>query len=49
MTQDKQWQEWYEVVGFIKKNHRNPFKYVDEERGLLNWCKHQRKIINAEG
>lgn len=48
MTQDEKWQVKYEeVVGFIKVNHRNPSKYVDEERGLVNWCKHQRKIINA--
>ena len=48
MTQDEKWLAKYdEVVGFIKKNHRNPSKYVDEERGLVNWCKHQRKIINA--
>lgn len=50
MTQDERWQEKYEeVVTFIKKNHRNPSKYVDEEKGLVNWCKHQRKIINAGG
>ena len=50
MTQDEKWQVKYEeVVDFIKVNHRNPSKYVDEERGLVNWCKHQRKIINAGG
>ena len=50
MTQDERWQEKYEkVIGFIKANHRNPSKYVDEERGLVNWCKQQRKIINAGG
>lgn len=48
MTQEEKWRAKYdEVVAFIKKNHRNPSKYVDEERGLVNWCKHQRKIINA--
>ena len=48
MTQDEKWQTQYdEMVAFINKNHRNPSKYVDEERGLVNWCKHQRKIINA--
>ena len=48
MTQDEKWQAKYnEVIAFIDKNHRNPSKYVDEERGLVNWCKHQRKIINA--
>lgn len=48
MTQEEKWQAKYEeVVGFIEKNHRNPSKYEDEERGLVNWCKHQRKLINA--
>ena len=48
MTQDEKWQTQYaEMVAFINKNHRNPSKYVNEERGLVNWCKHQRKIINA--
>ena len=48
MTQDEKWQAQYdEMVAFINKNHRNPSKYVNEERGLVNWCKHQRKIINA--
>ena len=48
MTQGEKWQAKYdEVVAFIKNNHRNPSKYIDEERALVNWCKHQRKIINA--
>ena len=48
MTQDEKWNAQYdEVVAFININHRNPSKYVNEERGLVNWCKHQRKIINA--
>ena len=48
MTQDEKWQAQYdEIVVFINNNHRNPSKYVNEERGLVNWCKHQRKIINA--
>ena len=48
MTQDEKWQAKYEeVVDFIKKNHRNPSKCCAEERALVNWCKHQRKIINA--
>ena len=50
MTQEEKWQAKYdEVVAFIKNNHRNPSKYIDEERVLVNWCKHQRKIINAGG
>ena len=48
MTQDERWKEKYdEVVDFIETNRRNPSKYVDEERGLVNWCKHQRKVLNA--
>lgn len=48
MTQEERWQKRYEeVVSFIKANHRNPSKYVDEERGLVNWCKQQRKLVNA--
>ena len=48
MTQDERWQEKYnEVVTFIETNKRNPSKYVPEERGMVNWCKQQRKLINA--
>ena len=48
MTQDERWQKRYkEVVGFIESNKRNPSKYVAEERGLLNWMKQQRKLLNA--
>ena len=48
MTQDERWQKRYEeVVSFIETNMRNPSKHVDEERGLVNWCKQQRKLVNA--
>ena len=48
MTQEEKWlTQFTEIMAFINKNHRNPSKYVSEERGLVNWCKHQRKIINA--
>ncbi len=37
MTQDEKWQAQYdEMVFFINKNHRNPSKYINEERGLVN-------------
>lgn len=50
MKQEEKWiMRYNEVIDYIKVNHRNPSKYVDEERGLVNWCKHQRKIINAGG
>lgn len=50
MTQDEKWLEKYnEVKGFIEKNHRNPSKHDEEERGkYLNWIKHNRKQLNAE-
>ena len=48
MTQDERWQAKYnEVVEFINTNHHNPSKYVDSERGLRNWVKQQKKLMNA--
>lgn len=48
MTQDDRWMVKYkEVVSFIESNHRNPSKYVDAERGLRNWVKQQKKLMNA--
>ena len=48
MTQEERWNKRYdEVKIFIEANKRNPSKYVPEERGMVNWCKQQRKLINA--
>ncbi len=48
MTQDERWTIRYdEVMEFINTNHRNPSKYVDSERGLRNWVKQQKKLMNA--
>ena len=49
MTQDEKWMaKWQAVVDFINVNHRNPSKYIDEERGLYcNWLRHNRKVYNA--
>lgn len=48
MTQDERWQARYnEVIEFIESEHRNPSKYVDSERGLRNWVKQQKKLMNA--
>lgn len=48
MTQDERWSTRYnEVKSFIEANHRNPSKYVPEERSLINWTKQQRKLVNA--
>ena len=49
MTQDERWLARYnEVVKFIETNKRNPSKYVDSERGLRNWVKQQKKLMNAD-
>ena len=48
MTQDERWEEKYnEVMAFMAENHRRPSKFVDEERGMRNWWKHQQKLVNA--
>ena len=48
MTQDERWMTRYkEIVSFIETNHRNPSKYVGQERVLVNWTKQQRKMMNA--
>ena len=48
MTQDEKWQKRYnEVKSFIETNHRNPSRYRIEEHDMLNWVKHQRKLMNA--
>ena len=31
----------------MEANKRRPSKFVDEERGLRNWWKHQQKLVNA--
>ena len=48
MTQEERWLTRYnEVKSFIEVNKRNPSKYVDSERGLRNWVKQQKKLMNA--
>ena len=48
MTQEERWQKRYEeVVDFLDTNHRNPSKYVAEDRDMLNWLKANRKALNA--
>lgn len=47
MTQDERWLEKYnEVKGFIEANHRNPSKHRIEEHLMLNFIKHNRKLMN---
>lgn len=48
MTQEERWMIHYnEVKTFIVTYHRNPSKYIDSERGLRNWVKQQKKLLNA--
>ena len=48
MTQDERWlANMKAVVDFITTNHRNPSKHRIEEHLMLNWVKHNRKLLNA--
>ena len=48
MTQDERWQSRYdEVKAFIEVNHRNPSKYVPEEKLMTHFLKRGRKLMNA--
>lgn len=48
MTQDERWLvQWKAVMDFMTVNKKRPSKFVDEERGLRNWWKHQQKLVNA--
>ena len=48
MTQEERWIARYqEVMGFLEENHRNPSKHRIEEHLMLNWVKHNRKLLKA--
>lgn len=48
MTQDERWRIRYqEVKAFIEREHRNPSKYVPEERLHCHFLKRNRKLLNA--
>lgn len=36
-----------EVVSFIETNHRNPSKYVPEEKLMVHFLKRGRKLMNG--
>ena len=38
---------WTAVMDFITANHRNPSKHRIEEHLMLNWVKHNRKLLKA--
>ena len=48
MTQEERWlQRYNEVMRFIETNHRNPSKYVPEEKLMVHFLKRGRKLMNA--
>ena len=48
MKQDELWLfKYQEVLDFISNNKRNPSKHRIEEHLMLNWIKHNRKLLNA--
>ena len=48
MNQDEKWlTRFKEVKSFIEKNHRNSSRHRIEEHLLVNWLKHNRKLLNA--
>ena len=47
MDQETRWLTRYnEVKEFIEREHRNPSKFIPEERGFRNWVRHQQKLVN---
>lgn len=47
MTQDERWQEKYQTyLSYLRTNKRRPSKYRPEDRDLVNWLKHNRKLRN---
>ena len=48
MTQEERWMTRYnEVVSFVETNHRNPSKYVPEEKLMVHFLKRGRKHMNG--
>ncbi len=47
MTHDERWQQmWQTCIDFMRLNKRRPSKYAPAERPLVNWLKHNRKLLN---
>ena len=50
MTQEERWLARYnEVMGFLEESHRNPSRHRIEEHDMLNFVKHNRKLMNKGG
>lgn len=48
MTQDELWLKKYqEIMTFMEENHRRPSKHRLEEHQMLNFIKHNRKLMNT--
>lgn len=48
MSHEEAWlAKWRETMEFIEKKRRNPSKHRVEEHMLVNWVKHNRKLMNA--
>lgn len=46
--QEERWNIRYqEVIELVQTNHRNPSRHRIEEHDILNWCKANRKKMNA--
>ena len=46
-TQDERWLIRYnDVMAFMAENHRNPSRHRIEEHLMLNFVKHNRKLMN---
>lgn len=47
MTHEQRWMMmWQMYMDFLHNNKRRPSKYQPEERDLVNWAKHNRKLVN---
>ena len=48
MTEEERWQKQYdEMTQFVETNKRYLSKHRIEEHDMLNWCKANRKALNA--
>lgn len=39
---------WQMYMQFMEKNKRRPSKYKAAEMNMVNWLKHNRKLLNKE-
>ena len=38
--------KYNDAMEFMERNHRNPSRHRLEEHDILNWIKHNRKLMN---